>query len=406
MAAIPHEAGQAAPRSQYRSLSYKRLLLIAGLVVALCLSVAVDMALGPARYTLSQVLTALFDPASVGDQLRVVIWDIRMPVALMAVTVGACLSLAGAQMQTILANPLASPFTLGISAAAGFGAALALVTGVAIFPGAVYYMVPINAFIMAMLASLFIYGVSTLRGVTVETIVLLGIALVFTFNALLSLLQYLASEQALAAVVFWTMGSLTKATWSKVFVTGAVLVFCVPLFARNAWALTALRLGDDKAASFGVNVRRLRLETLMLVSLLRRHSRLLRRHHRLCRPGRTPYRAHAAWRRPALFPAGIDRLRRAAALYDIGRLENADPRRHPADWRHHRACRGSVLLLAHLHHPEAVMVALKLQNLSGRYGRHEVFSDVTTDLIRGGELTAVIGPNAAGKSTLFKRIAA
>lgn len=268
MAAISHEAGQAAPRSQYRSLSYKRLLLIAGLVVALCLSVAVDMALGPARYTLSQVLTALFDPASVGDQLRVVIWDIRMPVALMAVTVGACLSLAGAQMQTILANPLASPFTLGISAAAGFGAALALVTGVAIFPGAVYYMVPINAFIMAMLASLFIYGVSTLRGVTVETIVLLGIALVFTFNALLSLLQYLASEQALAAVVFWTMGSLTKATWSKVFVTGAVLVFCVPLFARNAWALTALRLGDDKAASFGVNVRRLRLETLMLVSLL------------------------------------------------------------------------------------------------------------------------------------------
>ncbi len=107
-----------------------------------------------------------------------------------------------------------------------------------------------------------------MRGVTVETIVLLGIALVFTFNALLSLLEYLASEQALAAVVFWTMGSLTKATWGKVAVTFAVLVFCVPLFARRAWALTALRLGDDKAASFGVNVRALRLETMLLVSLL------------------------------------------------------------------------------------------------------------------------------------------
>ncbi|MFN3443069.1 MAG: FecCD family ABC transporter permease, partial [Rhizobium rosettiformans] len=172
------------------------------------------------------------------------------------------------QMQTILANPLASPFTLGISAAAGFGAALGLVAGVAVFPAAVQYMVPINAFLMAMLASLFIYGVSTMRGVTVETIVLLGIALVFTFNALLSLLEYLASEQALAAVVFWTMGSLTKATWGKVAVTFAVLVFCVPLFARRAWALTALRLGDDKAASFGVNVRSLRLETMLLVSLL------------------------------------------------------------------------------------------------------------------------------------------
>ncbi len=268
MAVATETLQSAAGRSQYRPISARRLTILGLMVAALLVSVAADMALGPARYTLSEVVSTILWPSSAGDQLRVVIWDIRMPVALMAVTVGACLSLAGAQMQTILANPLASPFTLGISAAAGFGAALGLVAGVAIFPTAVQFMIPINAFVMAMAASLFIYGVSTLRGVTVETIVLLGIALVFTFNALLSLLEYLASEQALAAVVFWTMGSLTKATWGKVAVTGAVLVFCVPLFARNAWALTALRLGDDKAASFGVNVKRLRLETMMLVSLL------------------------------------------------------------------------------------------------------------------------------------------
>ncbi|MGV1829522.1 FecCD family ABC transporter permease [Agrobacterium vitis] len=260
--------GEGKGRSQYRALTARRVTILLCLLAALATSVAVDMALGPARYTLSQVLSAIFTPDSVSNQIRVVIWDIRMPIALMAVTVGACLSLAGAQMQTILANPLASPFTLGISAAAGFGAALALVGGVAVFPAAIEFMVPINAFLMAMLASLFIYGVSTMRGVTVETIVLLGIALVFTFNALLSLLEYLASEQALAAVVFWTMGSLTKATWMKVGVTLAVLVISVPLFARRAWALTALRLGDDKAASLGVNVRALRLETMMLVSLL------------------------------------------------------------------------------------------------------------------------------------------
>lgn len=255
-------------RGQYRALAARRILILSGLLAALILSVAVDMGLGPARYTLSEVLAAILSPDTVENKLRVVIWDIRMPIALMAVTVGASLSLAGAQMQTILANPLASPFTLGISAAAGFGAALALVAGIAVFPAAIQFMVPVNAFLMAMLASLFIYGVSTLRGVTVETIVLLGIALVFTFNALLSLLEYLASEQALAAVVFWTMGSLTKATWMKVGVTCAVLVLCIPLFARRAWALTALRLGDDKAASLGVNVRSLRLETMLLVSLL------------------------------------------------------------------------------------------------------------------------------------------
>ncbi|KQQ46148.1 MULTISPECIES: iron ABC transporter permease [Rhizobium/Agrobacterium group] len=268
MATLVETEIKATGREQYRALAARRILILIGLVVALCLSIATDMALGPARYSLSEVIGAIMDPAAVANQLRVVIWDIRMPIALMAVTVGASLSVAGAQMQTILSNPLASPFTLGISAAASFGAALALVGGVAIFPGAVEYMVPINAFLMAMLAAMFIHFASTMRGVSVETIVLLGIALVFTFNAALSLLEYLASEQALAAVVFWTMGSLTKATWPKVYVTAAILVLTVPLFMKNAWALTALRLGDDKAASMGVNVRRLRLQTMLTVSLL------------------------------------------------------------------------------------------------------------------------------------------
>ncbi|MDX0435931.1 iron chelate uptake ABC transporter family permease subunit [Sinorhizobium medicae] len=268
MTAIAEEIAGIEGRGRYRALVVRRLVMLSGLLAALFVSVAADMALGPANYPLSDVLTALFWAETVGDQLRVVIWDIRMPIALMAVTVGASLSLAGAQMQTILANPLASPFTLGISAAAGFGAALGLVAGVAVFPVAVQYMVPINAFLMAMVAALFIHFASTMRGVTVETIVLLGIALVFTFNAALSLLEYLASEQALAAVVFWTMGSLTKATWPKVWVTAAVLLVAVPVFARRAWALTALRLGEDKAASFGIDVGRLRLETMLTVSLL------------------------------------------------------------------------------------------------------------------------------------------
>lgn len=262
------EATNLSGREQYRALAFRRIAILVLLTLALCFSIALDMALGPANYSLSDVLSALADPAGVAAQLRVIIWDIRMPIALMAVTVGASLSVAGAQMQTILSNPLASPFTLGISAAASFGAALALVSGVALFPGAIQYMVPLNAFLMAMAAALFIHFASTMRGVSVETIVLLGIALVFTFNAALSLLEYLASEQALAAVVFWTMGSLTKATWPKVWFTAAVLVVTVPMFMKNAWALTALRLGDDKAASMGINVRRLRLQTMMIVSLL------------------------------------------------------------------------------------------------------------------------------------------
>jgi iron complex transport system permease protein len=210
----------------------------------------------------------VISPASVPDQLRIVLWEIRMPIALMAVAVGAALSLAGAQMQTILNNPLASPFTLGISAAASFGAALGLAFGVKLLPVAVDYIVPLNAFVMALISAMLIHLLSTRRGVTAETIVLLGIALVFTFNALLALVQYLATEQAVAAVVFWTMGSLTKATWTKLGIVSAAVLVMLPIFARRVWQLTALRLGDDKAASFGIDVPRLRFQTLIMVSLL------------------------------------------------------------------------------------------------------------------------------------------
>ena len=255
-------------RETYRRLVLRKRLILAGLVALLSCSVLLDLALGPASYSFSEVLGALFSPDSASPQVHVVMWDIRLPVALMAVAVGAALSLAGAQMQTILNNPLASPFTLGISAAAGFGAALGLAFGVALFPLAAQFMVPLNAFIMAMLSALLIHFLSMRRGVTAETIVLLGIALVFTFNALLALVQFFATEQAVAAVVFWTMGSLTKATWPKLGVICLVILITLPIFAKRAWALTALRLGDDKAASFGINVRRLRFQTLIMVSLL------------------------------------------------------------------------------------------------------------------------------------------
>lgn len=252
----------------YRRLVLRKRVMLSVLAALLILSILLDLALGPARYSVRKVVSALLAPEAASDQLRVVMWEIRLPVSLMAVAVGAALSLAGAQMQTILNNPLASPFTLGISAAASFGAAVGLAFGVAVFPMAAQYMVPVNAFVMAMVCALLIHFLSLKRGVTAETIVLLGIALVFTFNALLALVQFFATEQAVAAVVFWTMGSLTKATWPKLGVICLVILITLPIFINRAWALTALRLGDDKAASFGINVRRLRFQTLILVSLL------------------------------------------------------------------------------------------------------------------------------------------
>ena len=245
-------------RAFYHSQVFRRQMILAALVLALFFSLCIDLALGPARYSLGEVVAALFTPGSVSQQARVIVWEIRMPVALMALVVGASLSVAGAQMQTILSNPLASPFTLGVSAGASFGAALGLAFGVA----------PINAFMMAMFTAFLIHALSLKRGVTVETIVLLSIAMVFIFNSLMALIQFFASQEAVSTVVIWTMGSLTKATCPKFWIALSILALSMPLRARHGWALTAMRLGDAKAESMGVNPRALRLEVLVLVSLL------------------------------------------------------------------------------------------------------------------------------------------
>jgi iron complex transport system permease protein len=266
MSAVLADEGLTAGRDAYRQLARRRVTLLAVLLVLLLASLVADLTLGPARYGYGEVVRALLR-LEVPLSVSVVVWEIRLPVALMAVVVGASLSVAGAQMQTVLNNPLASPFTLGISAAAGFGAALGFVLGVSLLPsGWSAWTIPANAFVSAMGCALLIHLLSQRRGMGTETIVLLGIALVFTFNAALAALEFIASEQALAAVVFWTMGSLGRTTWPKLGIATAVLVLVWPLFARQAWALTALRLGEQKAASFGIQVGRLRLQTILLVS--------------------------------------------------------------------------------------------------------------------------------------------
>lgn len=246
----------------------KRLMLLGVGLIVLLVSLLADISWGPSDLTIYDVVKTILNPAAATVQMQVIVWDIRLPIAIMAVLVGGMLGVAGAEMQTILNNPLADPFTLGISSAAAFGAALAIVFRLNLIPGAGAFLVTANAFAMAILASLVLYAFTKVRGVTAETMILVGIAMMFTFNALLALMQYGASENELAQIVFWMMGSLARATWVKIAISVFILALTVPFFMRRNWALTALRMGDDKAASLGVNVKRLRVEMLIGISLL------------------------------------------------------------------------------------------------------------------------------------------
>lgn len=253
---------------RYHHILRHRLLIMGVFALAIVGSLLLDFTMGPSGLSLAALWQTLLDPVAADAGTRVIVWDIRLPYALMAVVVGMALGLAGAEMQTILNNPLASPFTLGVSSAAAFGAALAIVLGIGIPGISDQWFISANAFLFALFAALMLDGITRWTRVATSGVVLFGIALVFTFNALVSMMQFIASEDTLQGLVFWTMGSLARASWEKLGILLGVFAVLLPLSMMSSWKLTALRLGEDRAVSFGIDVRRLRLATLLRISIL------------------------------------------------------------------------------------------------------------------------------------------
>lgn len=265
---IPNKISRKEVEQLYAKKLSRRWLVLISLAVACLLSFCLDISTGPSLLKFSEVLKGLFTPDAVSKGTSIIIWKVRMPYAVMAVLVGMALSLAGAEMQTILNNPLASPFTLGVSAAASLGAGLAIILGVGIPFLSENWIVSGNAFIFAFGSVLLLQALAKWRGAGVDVLVLFGIALVFTFNALVALLHFIATPEALQQLVFWNMGSLARSSWDKVQVLAVVVAIIVPFSMLASWKMTALRLGEDRAQSFGINVKKLRFFSMLRISFL------------------------------------------------------------------------------------------------------------------------------------------
>ncbi|KGM26136.1 iron ABC transporter permease [Photorhabdus luminescens] len=265
---VKQQLDDSSVKVHYQYILRRRIVMMVFIVLIIGVSLVLDFTIGPSGLSLSSLWQTLVSPESVDAGTRVIVWDIRLPYALMAVVIGLSLGLAGAEMQTILNNPLASPSTLGVAQAAAFGAALAIVSDIGI-PGVPdQWFISANAFIFALLAALVLDTITRWTRVATSGVVLFGIALVFTFEALVSMMQFIATEDTLQGLVLWTMGSLARATWIKLGVMLLVFTAVFPISMMNSWRLTALRLGEDRAISFGINVHRLRLGTLLRISIL------------------------------------------------------------------------------------------------------------------------------------------
>ncbi|MFX0547763.1 FecCD family ABC transporter permease [Hathewaya histolytica] len=251
----------------YKSINRRRLLLFVIVTVVLVMVCIIDLVVGPSGMPLSDVISTLLQGPGNTSVNSAVMWSIRLPMTLTCVFVGASLGLAGSHMQTILNNPLASPYTLGISSSAGFGASLAILTGFTI--GNIGWLsIPLMAFLFSFISSLCIYFIGKNKGMKSITMILTGIVIHFLFQALQSLVQYMSAPEVSQQIVFWMFGSLLKSSWIGVFVTMSIFIICLLLTTTVIWQITALSAGEERARSLGINVDKLKLKIFLIATLL------------------------------------------------------------------------------------------------------------------------------------------
>jgi len=255
----------------YQKYMGRKIAFILSSVLILILVARLAGSLGQARITLWDAYAAFllkFFPGHFSSSwlAQTTVWNLRLPRIALGIVSGAGLGIAGCIMQGVLKNPLASPYTLGISAGATFGASMAIIGGAGLVGGD--YLIIGNAFFFALISSFIIIAFAAKKGATPETMVLVGIAILYIFSAATTFIQYFGEESAVVQSVFWAVGSLDRASWSKVLISGSVVALSVPLLMLKSWDLNLLTTGDDSARSLGVNVNRIRIFTMSIVSLI------------------------------------------------------------------------------------------------------------------------------------------
>jgi iron complex transport system permease protein len=243
--------------------------LVAGVVLALAGLVVVGISVGAVSLPLDDVWRILWTHAtghssdSIDDDI---VWNFRTPRVLLAVLVGAGLAVAGTVLQAVVHNPLADPYILGVSSGASLGAVAVLTLGSAAIGG---LGVSGAAFLGAIGALLLVLVLGQRSGRIVPTrLVLAGVAIGYLLAAGTSYLQIRATPDKLAGVLFWLLGSLTDAGWADLGIPAVTVVLCTAWLVLQGRRLNLLLMGEETATSLGTNVRRFRIELLVVSALL------------------------------------------------------------------------------------------------------------------------------------------
>ncbi|MCM2294570.1 iron ABC transporter permease [Allorhizobium sp. BGMRC 0089] len=247
--------------------------LIAGLVVMLAVTILVAVSVGTVHIPIDLVWRIIASHLGIGGIEKswsvgrdTIIWEVRLPRALLGALVGASLAMVGAALQSVTRNTLADPHLLGISSGAALGAIVALLhTGM--FLGLI--TVPLFAFAGALISMVLVVAVAQFtRSTDASRLVLTGLAVSFVLSSLGSLAIFLGDPRATQTVVFWMLGGLGLAQWQQLPYPLAVFVLCSVYLIGNGGKFNAMTLGDETATTLGIPAGRFRMVVFVICALL------------------------------------------------------------------------------------------------------------------------------------------
>ena len=260
-------------KQQYFSVNYKKRILIAGLIVAVILAILWSLNVGPAKVNLKAVWIAIKDLFEHNPELsngeRVIVMRVRIPRIAASMLVGILLANSGLLMQGIFQNPLVSPYTLGVSNGAAFGASLAIVLSAGFSSiAASNHLVSIFAFLFAALTMYLVQAIGKLAKDSTRSLLLAGVAVSHLFSSLVSFIKYVVDIEKLPELVFWQMGSVSDATWPQIGLMLVVAIISLIVMNIFAWDLNVMSTGEESAISLGVNYKRLRRIAFIFSTLM------------------------------------------------------------------------------------------------------------------------------------------
>ena len=255
----------------FKKNRYKVILTVLFAVMAL-VSILITLGFGVYKISIIDAMEVFFDhifgnEVNYHDELY--IWDTRLPRGILALVVGAGLALCGSVMQNVMHNPMAEPYTMGISSGAFFGVVLFLVYGITVVPWIGGYPAMISsAFLCALIPVFVILIVTRFRKISSTGMILIGIAMLYLFSSITQMMLLSASSETLASAYAWRVGSLSNKTWQDVAIVTPVVVVVSLLIISMYRKLDMMYMGDRNAQTVGINPNRVRIVSMILVSTM------------------------------------------------------------------------------------------------------------------------------------------